>query len=49
MRGFWSRVLLGTAGRTVVLECRRCGTPVDGTTETCPQCGSSEIARYEIP
>lgn len=49
MRRFWSRVLLGTAGRTVVFECCRCGTPVDGDAEPCPQCGSSEIARYEIP
>jgi hypothetical protein len=29
-------------------ECRRCGTTVDGTTDECPACGSTRIARYEI-
>lgn len=29
-------------------ECRRCGTTVDGPGDTCPACGSDEIACYQL-
>lgn len=32
---------------TVVFECRRCGTTLDGDRE-CPVCGDDDVARYEI-
>jgi len=38
---------LGTQADTVS-ECRRCGTSVDSGADTCPECGSDEIARYEF-
>ncbi|CCI69584.1 small CPxCG-related zinc finger protein [Natronomonas pharaonis DSM 2160] len=35
--------------RTVsVVECRQCGTSLTDETETCPECGSQEIACYEF-
>lgn len=35
--------------RSVVIhECRACGTTVDQESETCPACGSEEIAVYEF-
>lgn len=32
----------------VMFECRLCGTTLDAETETCPECGTAEISRYEI-
>lgn len=32
----------------VIIECRQCGTNVSQSDEECPQCGSNEIARYEM-
>jgi|AntRauTorcE11898_2_1112593.scaffolds.fasta_scaffold01313_3 ribosomal protein L37E len=32
----------------LVVECRRCGTPVESETQSCSCCGSESIARYEI-
>lgn len=32
----------------IVYECRRCGTTLGAGTETCPQCGESDIVVYEI-
>lgn len=32
----------------VVRECRHCGTAVEPDEQECPNCGSSDIARYEI-
>jgi predicted RNA-binding Zn-ribbon protein involved in translation (DUF1610 family) len=29
-------------------ECRHCGTTVDNSSMTCPNCGSQEIARYDL-
>lgn len=29
-------------------ECRHCGTTVDGPGDTCPTCGSEEIACYQL-
>jgi len=31
-----------------MLECRLCGTVVEGEQRGCPECGSGEIARYEL-
>ncbi|SEW10599.1 hypothetical protein [Halobacterium jilantaiense] len=33
---------------TTVVECRHCGTPLQADAESCQECGSSEIARYEL-
>lgn len=32
----------------LVVECRRCGTPVESEAQPCTCCGSESIARYEI-
>lgn len=32
----------------VIYECRRCGTTVDRSAESCPVCGAAEIAQYDI-
>ncbi|QLG62519.1 zinc-ribbon domain-containing protein [Halorarum salinum] len=32
----------------VVHECRECGVTVEEGAEVCPNCGSTEIARYEF-
>lgn len=37
----------GSAGGTY-LECRNCGMTVDDADETCPNCGSAEIAVYKF-
>lgn len=29
-------------------ECRQCGTTVDADTDTCPECGSTDIVCYEL-
>ena len=34
--------------REEFVECRQCGTTIDASDNRCPQCGSTEIARYEI-
>ncbi|RXK47890.1 hypothetical protein EAF64_14730 [Halorientalis pallida] len=41
--------LLPGGGSEVVVECRHCGTTVSSKAEECPDCGGSEICRYEIP
>lgn len=38
--------LLGTS--YVIHECRRCGTKLDGEFDTCSNCDSDDIARYDI-
>jgi rubrerythrin len=42
------RRLVGLAATHSFFECRRCGTTVDCDTATCPVCGSSEIASYDV-
>lgn len=39
---------LGDESPDVVVECRRCGTTLDASAETCPVCDSGDVARYEI-
>ncbi len=41
--------LLPGDGTVVVVECRNCGATVESETEECPDCGTSEFVRYEIP
>jgi rubrerythrin len=33
---------------TSVYECRRCGTTLDGPEDACPNCGSTDVAAYEL-
>jgi uncharacterized OB-fold protein len=40
--------LLSGGGSDVVVECRHCGANVSPKAEECPDCGGSEICRYEI-
>ena len=40
-------VLFRTDDRTVIEECRRCGTTLESVS-TCPACGSSDIVEYRI-
>jgi rubrerythrin len=39
------RVVGSEAG---LYECRHCGTTLDGEESTCPNCGTGEIAHYEL-
>lgn len=41
-------IVLGGRTTEVIHECRNCGTAVDPGEQTCPNCDSSDIARYEI-
>jgi len=47
LRGAFARLLSGD-GTVVVVECRQCGATVDPATDQCPECGATEICRYEI-
>jgi rubrerythrin len=40
------RGLIGDEG--TVYECRHCGTTLESNTQTCPQCGRSEVVAYDI-
>lgn len=31
-----------------IYECRRCGTTLKATEQTCSTCGSTEIAEFEV-
>jgi len=31
-----------------LFECRTCGTSLDEAQDSCPECGCSDIARYEL-
>jgi len=42
------RALSVQPGTTTVVECRHCGTPLQSDADTCQECGSDEIARYEL-
>lgn len=33
---------------TVVVECRRCGTSLEESVESCPYCGTTEVVRFEF-
>ena len=40
--------VLSVQNATTVVECRHCGTPLQTDADACGECGSGEIARYEI-
>jgi len=41
--------LFGGAETDLIIECRRCGTTLEsGDVERCSECGSSEIATYQL-
>lgn len=40
-------VLSRGTDRTIIEECRRCGTTLESTTE-CPSCGGDDIVEYRI-
>jgi ribosomal protein L37E len=41
--------LFGEAEIDLIVECRRCGTTLEpGDVERCSECGSSEIATYQL-
>jgi rubrerythrin len=42
------KLIPGRGVRDDLIECRRCGTSVDGTADECPSCGSDEFARFEL-
>ncbi len=50
MRFVWFRGWVPGLDPTVerVHECRHCGKSVDSSTSSCPACGRSAIATYEI-
>ncbi|EJN57295.1 hypothetical protein HSB1_42580 [Halogranum salarium B-1] len=33
---------------TVIHECRYCGTTLDSTDDSCPVCGSTDVATYRF-
>ncbi|WP_256867912.1 hypothetical protein [Halorientalis salina] len=38
----------GLSTDTKYMECRKCGYSVEAPDETCPGCGSTEIAVYDF-
>lgn len=40
------KTILLRGDSTAVYECRRCGTNVESTDQTCPNCDSEEIAQF---
>ncbi|MFC4541724.1 hypothetical protein ACFO5R_07265 [Halosolutus amylolyticus] len=40
--------LFGGRSRTVVVECRRCGTSVERGARACPTCNCDDIVTYTI-
>ena len=40
--------MLWRSTQEYVVECRNCGANVELKTDSCPLCGSTEIAYYEI-
>ncbi|SEW32271.1 hypothetical protein SAMN05216285_4075 [Natrinema salifodinae] len=41
-------VLRRSDDRTIIEECRRCGTTLESTPADCPACGCSDIVEYRI-
>jgi len=37
-----------SSGTEQLFECRQCGTSLDKGEESCPECGSSELAEYQL-
>ena len=47
MRKALAAVLRRRTDRTIIEECRRCGTTLESRT-TCPACGCNDIVEYRI-
>lgn len=41
-------VVAGESISHVQYECRRCGKSMDNPLEECPDCGASDVAKYEF-
>ena len=41
-------LLLGERGPRYQFECRNCGHSAARPRHTCPECGATEMARYEL-
>nr|WP_245724196.1 hypothetical protein [Natronorubrum texcoconense] len=48
MRRALESVLLRSEGRTVIEECRRCGTTLETGGPSCPACGRDDIVKYHL-
>lgn len=48
MRKALAVVLGRSEGKTVIEECRRCGTTLESTVADCPACGCSDVVEYRI-
>jgi ribosomal protein L37E len=48
MRKALAAVLLRDDDRTIIEECRRCGTSLESTVADCPACGCSDVVEYRI-
>ncbi|MBX0322699.1 hypothetical protein EGH21_06610 [Halomicroarcula sp. F13] len=44
----WVKRALHGAQSCILYECRICGVTMDQRLDACRQCGSREIARYEL-
>ena len=45
---FIQRIVRLEPSSTTLYECRHCGYSVEENVDECPQCGSHEIAAYDI-
>ena len=42
------QVSLFSSDTRELFECRQCGTSVEEEKDSCPECGSSELAEYQL-
>lgn len=42
------RRLVERSRPSVVFECRRCGTTLDGPDQSCPACQRCDVVRFEV-
>jgi anaerobic ribonucleoside-triphosphate reductase len=47
-KDLFQRIVGLNSSSTELRECRHCGCSIEGDTEACPECGSQEIATYEL-
>ncbi|QLK26062.1 hypothetical protein HYG81_00035 [Natrinema zhouii] len=47
IRNALESILLRSDDRTIIEECRRCGTTLESVS-TCPSCGGTDIVEYRI-
>ncbi|ELY38296.1 hypothetical protein [Natronorubrum tibetense] len=48
MRRALESVFRRSEGRTVIEECRRCGTTLESGEPECPACGRDDIVKYHL-